>query len=208
MGPGERTDRVDEELLRRLASGDVEPLAQLFETYVPAIAARVRRNVPASVLRRVSVSDILQEVRIVAMERCREFEHRGPGSLRNWLLTIADLKIKEIIRRHVGTAKRDAGREVTRGRRPDTHDMRDAGTSPSQHAIAHELADLVRSALEALPPEQAEAIRLVRDEHLTLKEVAERLGKSHEAVKKIYGRGLLRLKQEFERLGGKLDGQA
>jgi RNA polymerase sigma factor (sigma-70 family) len=103
---------------------------------------------------------------------------------------------------------RDAGREVTRGRRPDTRDMRGAGTSPSQHAIAHELAALVRRALDALPPDQAEAIRLVRDEHLTLREVAGRLGKSHEAAKKIYGRGLLRLKQEFERLGGNLDGQA
>ena len=79
MGPRERTDRPEEELQQRLVAGDVEALARLFETYVPVIAARVRRLVPASILRRVSVSDVLQEVRIVAMEQCREFEDRGPG---------------------------------------------------------------------------------------------------------------------------------
>jgi RNA polymerase sigma-70 factor (subfamily 1) len=203
----ERTDRHEEELVRRLAAGDMDALAQVFERYVPVIAARVKRSVPAFVLRRVSVSDLLQEVRIVAMERCREFEDRGPGSLRNWLLTIADMKIKETVRRHTGTAKRDAGREVTRGRRSDTRDVAAGGLSPSQHAIEAEMAALARRALEALPREQAEVVRLVRDEHLTLREAAGRVGKSHEAVKKIYGRGLLRLKREFERLGGKLDGK-
>jgi RNA polymerase sigma-70 factor (ECF subfamily) len=207
MAPVERTDPPQDDLVRRLAGGDAEALAQLFEPYAQVIAARVRRSVPASVLRKVSVSDILQEIRLVALERCRDFEDRGPGSMRNWLLTIADMKIHEFVRRHAGTAKRDAAREVTHGRRGETKDVPARGASPSQHAIAAELAVIARRALEALPPEQAEVLRLVRDEHLTLREAAERVGKSREAVKKIYGRGLLRLKREFERLGGSLDGK-
>jgi RNA polymerase sigma-70 factor (ECF subfamily) len=196
----------EQELVRRFVAGDLAAVAQVFEGYAAVISARVKRIVPASVLRKVSVSDILQEVRIVALERCREFEDRGAGSLRNWLLTIADLKVHEAVRRHAGTAKRDVAREVTHGRRADTRDVPAGGASPSQHAIAAELWSIARRALEALPPEQAQVLRLVRDEHLTLREVAERVGKSREAVKKIYGRGLVRLKREFERLGGKVDG--
>ncbi len=206
MVPVEQADHPEGEPLRRLRGGDAEAFTRLFENYLPVLHARIRRGVPAFVFRKVSVSDILQEIRIVALERCLEFEDRGPGSFRNWLLTIADMKIREAVRRHAGTAKRDGAREVTRGARGETRDVPAGGASPSEHAIASELAAIVRRAIEALPAEQAEVIRLVRSEHLTLREAAERVGKSHDAVRQIYGRGLLRFKREFERLGGRFDG--
>ena len=56
--------------------------------------------------------------------------------------------------------------------------------------------------MASLPPDYREVLRLAREEDLSLREVAERMGRSREAIKKLYGRALLRFKEAFDRLGG------
>ena len=48
-------------------------------------------------------------------------------------------------------------------------------------------------------------LRLARNEGLSLREVAGQMGRSREAVKKLYGRALERFVEHFERLRGKDD---
>ena len=48
--------------------------------------------------------------------------------------------------------------------------------------------------------------RLAREEHLNLDEAAERMGRSREAVKKLYGRALCRFREIFDRMRGGIDG--
>jgi RNA polymerase sigma factor (sigma-70 family) len=57
-------------------------------------------------------------------------------------------------------------------------------------------------ALGALPPDYREILRLVREEGLTLREAAQRMNRSREAAKKLYGRALFRLTEVFEKLQG------
>jgi len=91
---------------------------------------------------------------------------------------------------------------VSRGARPATAAFAGEGPSPSQAAIAAELQEIARKAMAVLTDEQREVLRLAREERLPLREVAARLGRSYEATKKLHGRALLRLTEEFERLGG------
>jgi DNA-directed RNA polymerase specialized sigma24 family protein len=46
-------------------------------------------------------------------------------------------------------------------------------------------------------------LRLAREEQLSLREVAERCGRSRESVKKIYARAVAQFAREFDRLQGK-----
>lgn len=198
MAPAKREDLPEAELLRRVREGDGEAFRSLFDRHLADLEGRVRHLVPANLRRKVSVSDVVQETRITAYSRCGEFDPRGAGALRGWLLRIAELKAREALRRHGGTAKRAAGREVTRGGRPATEDFpADAGT-PSEHAMAAETRLAVRRALDALPEDYREVLRLTRFEGLSLGQAAGRMGRSREAVKKLHGRAMVRLARLLE----------
>lgn len=63
-------------------------------------------------------------------------------------------------------------------------------TSPSGGASRHERQSLLRAALDAIAPNQAEAVRLRYLEGLSLAETASRMERSEAAVKALVSRGL------------------
>jgi RNA polymerase sigma factor (sigma-70 family) len=170
-----------------------------FDRHVPALSARIRRVLPAGLRRKESVSDVLQETRITAFARRADFEDRGDGALRAWLLRIAELKATRAVRRHAGTAKRAAGREVTRGARRDTREFAARQPSPSEAAIGEETAAAARRAMLELPADYRTVLSLTRVKGLTLVEAAKSMGRSHEATKKLYARALSRFTEAFDR---------
>lgn len=202
MGERGADGRADESLFRRMRAGDESAFQSLFDRHVPEMSARVRRMLPAAVQRKVSVSDVVQEARIAAHGRRRDFENRHGNALRAWLLKIAELKARQAVRRYGGTAKRAAAREVSRNGRADTAGFAHPGPSPSQAAMDAELATIALRAMAALPPDYREVLRLARIEGLTLAEVADRMGRSREAAKKLYGRALARFTELFEGMAG------
>ena len=108
----ERPD--DEDLVRRAQAGDESALTVLMQRYQALLIRRAERQLPGFLRPRVSVADVVQEAQILVHERHREFEDRGEGSFRNWLLKIVDLKVKEVLRTHTATAKRALDREVVK----------------------------------------------------------------------------------------------
>ena len=189
------------ELLRRMAAGDEEAFRALFARYEPMLRRFAEERLSPRLRRRVSAADVLQEAHLAAHEGRTGFEDRGVGSFRNWLLRIVERKARDAARRH-GGQRRDAGREVTRGGRRATDAFSVRQASPSQVAVGSEMAHLARRALEALSDADREVVRLVREEQLTLAEVARRTGRTREAAKKAYGRAMARFTREFERLWG------
>ena len=192
----------DAELLRRYRAGDGEALWELCRRVEPLLRRRVEQRIPRRLRRRVSVADILQEARLAAFERRDAFEERGPDAFRRWILGIVDNKALRAVRDHRGVAKRDQGREVTRGERVDTQFLSGQTPSPSQVYVASELAELAREAMKALPPDYREVLRLAREHELTLREVGERMGRSREATKKLYARAISRFEAELDRRRG------
>ena len=202
-GSAARGNEPDTTLVRRVLGGDEAAFGALFNRYEAALRNRLHYWLPARVQRRVSISDVVQEARVIAHRRLRDFAAGGgEGSFRNWVLRIVELKAREAVRRHAGTAKRAVGREVTRGERADTAQFMGRDTSPSGAAIAAERAAQVREAMAALPPDYREILRLVKEECLTMRAAGERMGRSREAAKKLYGRALLRLTDVFRERGG------
>jgi RNA polymerase sigma-70 factor (ECF subfamily) len=67
-------------------------------------------------------------------------------------------------------------------------------STPSQRAVARERAVRLAAALEALPADYGEVIVLRHFECLSFAEVAQRLGRSQDSVKKVWARALGRLR--------------
>jgi RNA polymerase sigma factor (sigma-70 family) len=199
------SDSPEEELIRRFRSGDGDALCALFDRYEGLLRQRIDRLLPHYLRRRQSISDVLQESRIVAFERREDFEPRHGGSLRNWLLEIVERKARRAIQWHA-VGKRSAHREVTKTHRADTAQFAGDGPSPSEVAIALELEVLARKAMEALPGEYRDVLRLSWKEQLNLREISLRMGRSYEATKKLYGRALARFGRALRALRGESRG--
>jgi RNA polymerase sigma-70 factor (ECF subfamily) len=204
MNPGE--DGRDPSLLRRFRQGDEDVFRMLFERYDRLLADRVRKLLFGPVLRKVSISDVLQDARMAAFENRAAFEDRGPGALRAWLVGIAEMSARRAIKRHVGTKKRDAQRELSRHERAPTGQFVGREATPSQHAIADETAGLVRRAMAELPPDYRCVLELTREQHLPLAEAARHMERSEEATKRLRSRALFRFTEVFRRLRGECDG--
>jgi RNA polymerase sigma-70 factor (ECF subfamily) len=189
MDPATETDG---ELVRRARGGSAPALRALFERHESALKGFLDRRLPAGLRRKVAPEDILQEAWLVANARLAEFEDRGEGAFRAWLMRIAEFKLREAVRAYLGTRKRADVREVSRGGRPDTSAFLGDSPSPSEVAQGNEMRDAAAKAMATLPDDYREVLRLVQVEGLTLKLAAERMGRSHEAVKKLYGRALAR----------------
>lgn len=184
-------------LLRRVREGDAAAFAALIARHEETLAAGVRRALPAAIRRKASVSDILQETRIAAFRAIGGFEDRGDGALRAWLLRIAQFKARRAVEHFGRTAKRAVRNEVTRGARPATAAFASRGPTPSEAAMRVEVAGSVARVLAALPPDYREVLRLTRIEGRTLAEAAESMGRSREAVKKLYARAMARFAASF-----------
>ena len=196
------SDLPEEELIRRVQAGEEEAFPVLFDRHLKTLTSYARRWLPDRLRRRVSVADVLQEARIAALRRALDFENRGEGSVRNWLLRIVELKVREAVEKHSKTGQRAVDREVSQGLRPDTAQFAGRAPSPSQAAVASELKVLADRAFVALPEHYREVVRLARVEQLSLREIAEKTDRSREAVKKLYARAMSQFTQAFERLKG------
>ena len=180
-------------LIRRALGGEEAALWALFDHHADALQARARSCLSPGVLRKVSIADVMQEARLVALRRIPEFEHRDDGALVRWLGRIVELQARAVVRRYAGTAKRDPGREVTRGARPDTHHVIGAGPSPSQTAMGHELEARVDRAMDELSADHRQVLQLLRSEEMNFEEAGARLGRSADATRMLYGRAVSRL---------------
>lgn len=190
----------DAALLERARAGDEGAFATLLQRHAESMRQFAERRLPRSLRRRVSVADVLQETRLVALRRCGDFEDRGGNSLRNWLLGIVAHKVREAVRAHAGAERRSVRRETPRGARPDTQALPGRLTTPSAAAVGAEVADLAERALAGLPEDYREILVLTRREHLDLDEAARRMGRSREATRKLLGRAVARFAAAFEAL--------
>lgn len=191
--------RSDEALFADFRAGDERALKSLMQRYERPLRELVRRQLPGPVQRRISDGDVVQETWLAVVHAGSRFEDRGPTSFRNWLFGIASNKAKQAVRGQ-GAQRRATGREISRLYRPDTAQFVNGQPSPSQVAMADELADRIRRALETLTGDYREVLHLTRRLGLTLREAAERMGRSREATKKLYGRAFVRFKQAFATL--------
>jgi RNA polymerase sigma-70 factor (ECF subfamily) len=139
----------------------------------------------------------LQEVSVEALrglEKTR-IDDRNPL---NWLFHICERKIIDAHRRFFESQKRDASRESGFGANAESGGGLEnlliaSMTTPSQAFSRDQKQLRMLAALDTLPEDQREALRLRYLVGLPSKEIAVKLGKSDGAVRVMLTRGLSRL---------------
>ena len=176
--------------MARVREGDEAAARELFDRNLAGLRARVRRRLPAAIRQKVAESDVIQEAYLAAFVKLADFEERGENAFQRWLARILEHRILDEVRRFAGAKKRDLRRE-----RSLSNERPPADKDPSVSTVAvdaEERAALWR-AIDQLPPDYQIILRLVHDEGLTLADSAQRMGRSADAVRKLYGRALKKL---------------
>jgi RNA polymerase sigma-70 factor, ECF subfamily len=200
------------ELEGRLRRGDAEALAELFSLHRSRLWRTVNFRLGGRLAGRVDPDDVLQESYLAAVQRLEHYGRDASATPFVWLRMIVLQVLIDVHRRHMGTKKRDAGKELPIfGQYPQATSasmaIRLVGdcTSPSQAAIRGESLDLVERAIAAMDPIDQEILALRHFEELSNNEVAEVLNIQPKAASIRYVRALKRLKEVLAEVPGLLD---
>jgi RNA polymerase sigma-70 factor (ECF subfamily) len=183
------------DLLERLRAGDGDAFRLLFEKYRRRLAVLIHYKLRADLRGQVEVDDLLQEVFLIASREMDKFSYRSPGSFMAWLARIADHVVIDAAR-FQGRQKRHAAemlrfRSVSNPGGPEPVDSR----TPSRLLREREGYDSLLGRLNQLPEDYRQVILLAKVEGLSTKEMAERLGRSPEAVAVLLHRAIQRFRQ-------------
>ncbi len=173
------------DLAQRAASGDRQAFEGLVDLYSPRIAALARARLGKQALQQTDAADVVQETFAKAFQHIERLSWHGESAFFGWLASIAE----NVVLRVVQKAKR-APLQLER-------DVPGSGASPSKSFRREERWDRLQEPLNALPPDHREVIVLARIEKLEMKEIALRMNRSPNAVKKLLARALDELKKRF-----------
>ena len=170
------TDDLDRTLIQATLEGNQQSFAQLIQKHQPSIFLMVHRHLR----QREEAEDVVQQVFLKAFQHLGNF--RGESKFYTWLYTIA----LNLVRNHVRQRKirrmdsLDMSATDDNSRHPQWPD-----NSPSPEEIAHHRSELerVRVAVESLTDEHRSIFTLHYFQHLSLQEVAARIGRPVGTVK-------------------------
>ncbi|MBN1419392.1 MAG: sigma-70 family RNA polymerase sigma factor [Planctomycetes bacterium] len=176
-----------EALIREAVAGDRGALEELLSRVRDPLERHVRLRVGPHLREWLEPADILQETFANALKSIEQFKGADEGAFLRWLKGIAEHVILMAARSH-------------RCRRLlflDTEEVTLDDVSPSRGLRRVERFERLKRALESLSPEHREVIILARLKGLKAKEIAERMGRSPNAVALLLSRALSKLKDVF-----------
>jgi len=171
----------DQELMAVVQGGDYSPASEIYDRYSARIynfAFRFLKNAEAA-------EDATQEVFVKMLKHANQFH--GDAKLSTWLFSITANWCRDYLRKADNKAKESDDVLVTL---PAPNEL-----SPERKLELRENEVRVRKALEALTPEQREAILLSRYQGLSYAEIAQIAGCSEGAVKTRVFRAMETLKK-------------
>ncbi len=145
-------------------------------------------------------SDLVQETFLEAHRDFPQFRGSDEAELLAWLRQVLVRNLANQVRRYLGTRGRDVrlerelAAEVDRSSQALDRGLAAPHSSPSKQAARREQAVLLAEALGRLPEDYREVIVLRHLQERTFPELAARMGRSVEGVKKLWARALARLR--------------
>ena len=180
MGPGE--DR-DEYLMARVADGRAELLERLVRRHASPLLTFIRRMVGD----RHRSEELFQEVFLAVWLKRRQYEY--PRPFKPWLYAIALNKCRAAFRARARVAVPLGDERVSSA---------EAASSPAEHAIATETAELVGRAVTRLPEQQRAVVVLRIWQGLPYARIAEVLGCAEGTVRSHMPHGLTALRAALQ----------
>lgn len=182
------------EKIERARRGDQEAVGELLEPHLHRLAAFVRLQSGSGLRKRESCADLVQSICRLALEGIDQFDATNEDAFRRWLYSVAQNAIVNKSTFHE-RARRDVRRDI-----PDLNISSEAVLksyadfcTPSQHAMAKEEVERIESAYDKLPPDYRDILSLRFLGGFSHAEIAEKLGRSETAARKLLHRARARL---------------
>jgi RNA polymerase sigma-70 factor (ECF subfamily) len=195
--PPERPETISQWIAAARAGND-QALGRLLEACQLYLMQVANGEMESRLQAKVGASDIVQETYLEAQRIFDRFQGSSPTELRAWLRAILLNKLATAARQYRATAKRQMGREVPID--PTASQPIDpAGPAATASSIMarEERMQALMAALGRLPEDYRKIILWRQVENLAFEEMAKRLGRSLDAVRKLWWRALKSLQQEL-----------
>ena len=185
-------------LLCLAQAGDRAALGHLLELYRAYLDLLARLQIGRRLQGKVDAADLVQDTFLHAAQGFGRFRGTTEEELAGWLRHILAARLSDLLRRFLGTQRRAVHleRELA-GELDASSRVLDRGlvvrlSSPSQHAARREQALLLANALQQLPADYREVLVLRHLEECSFPDVAQRMGRTVDGVKKLWARALAR----------------
>jgi len=181
-------------------AGSKAALGALLEECRNYLLLIANRELGEGIQAKVGASDLVQETFVEAQRIFERFEGNSSQELRAWLGRILEFELAQATRRFAATEKRDVRRELSletlsRDDWPEEPADSASGSMPPVERSA-KLAAL-RAAVERLPPDYQVAIEMRSFQKRPFAELAAKLDRSTDAVRRLWLRAVVRLRLEL-----------
>jgi RNA polymerase sigma-70 factor (ECF subfamily) len=190
-----------EQLLLLARAGNGSALGQLLELYRHYLTLLARLQIGRRLQGKADAADLVQETFLEATRHFGQFRGVTEAELASWLRQILVSRLAKLARQYCGTQQRDVRLERELADEMDQSSrclglgLVAPGSTPSQRAARREQSVLLADALGRLPEDYREVLVLHHLQGLPLPAVAEQMGRSLDSVKKLWLRGLARLRR-------------
>ncbi|HJZ54467.1 MAG TPA: sigma-70 family RNA polymerase sigma factor [Gemmataceae bacterium] len=189
---------------RKLAAardGSPEALGEALEACRLYLLGVADRELDPALKPKGGASDLVQETFLEAQRDFAGFGGDSEAELLAWLRRLLLNNLANFARHYRQTDKRRLDREVglDPGGASGCPGVADDTPSPSGRLMADERAEEVRRAVERLPEEYRRVLTLRYQEDRPFEEIGKLMGRTSNAVRKLWARAVERLEQE---LGG------
>jgi RNA polymerase sigma-70 factor (ECF subfamily) len=190
-------------LITRAREGDLVALGILLDGYRNYLRFMARSLIGRPLRVQLDASDLVQETFLKAHREFAQFAGSAEPELVAWLRTILVHTLANQVKRHRAQS-RDLRRHQSLEALLDRSSLivqqalAAPVSSPSMRASKREQAVLLANALASLPADYREIFVLRNLEHIPVEDIATRMGRSSNAVRKLWGRALVALKKALE----------
>jgi RNA polymerase sigma-70 factor (ECF subfamily) len=192
-------DRMLHEL-EEARAGDREVLGRALESCREYLLLVAARGLDADLIAKGGASDLVQDTLLGAYRDFDAFSGRSHDELLAWLRKILQNNLAVHRRRYRGTRKRQVSLEIPIGASSGgaaLHGLRCDSATPGAAAMRREQSAALIAALERIPEDYRRVVIWYQYERLTFEQIGERLGRSADAVRKLWSRALIRLTEEI-----------
>jgi RNA polymerase sigma-70 factor (ECF subfamily) len=196
-----RQDRTERQsfsaLMAKAQQGDREAVGELVDQCRNYLLLIANQEMDRDFQGKLGPSDIVQESMIAAQDNFGRFAGTTQEQLLGWLRGFLLNGMRDATRRYKGLKKRQVGREQSLDGLSKMPSLADHLCTPGTQAVANEEAALLSKALSRLPADYQQVIRLRNWDRLSFVDIGTQMGRSDEAVRKLWSRALLQLQVEF-----------
>lgn len=187
--PPDDRDATDARLMQRIASGDREAFAQLYDRFSAPLFATAVRIVRDS----AEAQDIVHDAFVTVWEKAPTFAVTR-GTAFSWVVTLVRNRAIDRVR-----MRRRRSELLAESVPADLGYAEASGAAGDDSAIQGDDARAVRAAVATLPVEQQRALELAFFGGLTQEQIARKLSEPLGTVKARIRRGLLKLRDSLAR---------